>query len=163
VTDLDFLVGRMIAKPLTFGYTRAKNGNGRLDYTPWAPAIVTPQAGAAGISLPIYILADNFSVSMSELTTMAIKTLPNGKFVGETTWGANGPLAPGVYFNGGQFTSGTLLQMFVYTSSTMFKYLNGDIYEGKGVPPDYPVPDNLPVLQSGHDLPLEKAISLVGE
>jgi carboxyl-terminal processing protease len=160
VNDLNYLVGRMITKPLTVGYTRAKNGIGRLDYTPWAPAIVTPQAGAVNIIVPIIALADHFSVSMAELTTMAIKTLPNGKFIGTTTWGANGPLAPGVYFNGGQFTVGSSSfgnkgYMFVYTSSTMFKYLNGNIYEGKGVPPDIWVPE------SAYDSQLDAAIRYI--
>lgn len=161
VNDLDFLVGRMIDKPLTFGATRAKNGTGRLDYGPWAPAIVTPYPGARGISVPVIVVADHFSVSMSEITTLAIKTLPGGKFVGETTWGANGPLAPNAYYNGGQFSVGKNVTISVYTSSTMFRYLNNQIYEGRGIPPDYPVPYNLASLQSGRDPQLEKAVSLI--
>jgi carboxyl-terminal processing protease len=161
VTDLDFLAGRMISNPLTFGATRAKNGTGRLDYTPWAPAIVTPYPGATSITVPIIVVADHFSVSMSELTAMAIKTLPNGKLVGETTWGANGPIAPNADFNGGQFTVSNSITVSVYTSSTMFRYINNEIYEGKGVPPDYAVPYNLASLQNGVDPQLEKAISLI--
>ncbi|PWT74828.1 MAG: hypothetical protein C5B59_10280 [Bacteroidetes bacterium] len=163
VNDLDFLVGRMIDKPLKFGYTRAKNGQGRLDYSPWAPAIVTPQPGSSAISIPIIVIADNFSASLSEITTLAIKTLPNGKFLGETTWGANGPLAPNVYFNGGQFTAGTILTLSVFTSSTMFKYINDQIYEGKGIPPDVAVPDNLNSLKRGIDLQVAQAVSLINQ
>ncbi len=159
ITDLDYLLGSMITKPLTFGYTRSKNGNGRLDYTPWAPAIVTPQPGAVNITVPIVVLADHTSVSMAEMTTMAIKTLPNGKFIGTTTWGANGPLAPLVYYNGGQFTVGSYLS--VYTSSSMFKYLDGSIYEGKGVPPDIFAKETNAAYSSGVDLQLNAAISYI--
>lgn len=159
ITDLDYLLGSMITKPLTFGYTRSKSGSGRLDYTPWAPAIVTPQAGAVAITVPIVVLADHTSVSMSELTTMAIKTLPNGKFIGTTTWGANGPLAPLVYYNAGQFTVGSYLS--VYTSSSMFKYLDGSIYEGKGVPPDIFVKETNAAYSSGIDLQLNAAITYI--
>lgn len=159
VADLNFLVGRMIDKPLQIGYTRYKSGNGRLDYTPWANAVITPQTGAKALSVPIIVLADNYSVSLAELTTMAIHSLPNGSFVGETTWGATGPLAPNEIFNGGQFTAANFL--FAYTSSSMFKYVDGNIYEGKGFPPDVSVPFNSAALRAGVDLQLEKAISLI--
>ncbi len=159
ITDLDYLLGSMITKPLTFGYTRSKNGNGRLDYTPWAPAIVTPQPGAVNITVPIIALADHTSVSMAEMTAMAIKTLPNGRFVGTTTWGANGPLAPQVYYNSGQFTVGSYLS--VYTSSSMFKYLDGTIYEGKGVPPDIFAKETNAAYSSNVDLQLNAAITYI--
>lgn len=159
IVDLDYLLGSMITKPLTFGYTRSKNGNGRLDYTPWAPAIVTPQQGAVAIALPIVVLADHTSVSMAEITAMAIKSLPNGKFIGTTTWGANGPLAPAVYYNAGQFTAGSYVN--VYTSSTMFKYLDGNIYEGKGVPPDIFVKETSAAYHSGDDQQLDAAINYI--
>ena len=156
VRDLNFLLGRMISSPLTFGYTRYKSGNGRLDYTPWAPAIITPQAGAKGLNIPVVALADAWSVSLAELTTMAIHTMPNGKFIGETTWGANGPISPNQNFNGGQFTAANFL--YAYTSSSEFKYLNGSIYEGKGFPPDIYVPYNEAALSKAMTLHLEAAI-----
>jgi carboxyl-terminal processing protease len=156
VRDLNFLLGSMISSPLTFGYTRYKSGNGRLDYTPWAPAIITPQAGAKGLNIPVVALADAWSVSLAELTTMAIHTMPNGKFIGETTWGANGPISSNQNFNGGQFTVADFLS--VYTSSSEFKYLNGNIYEGKGFPPDIYVPYDEATLMQGHDPAFEAAI-----
>jgi len=164
VTDLDYLLGSMITSPLKYGYTRAKSGPGRLDYTTWAPAIVTPQRGSAKIDVPIVVLADHFSASMAELTALAVKTLPNGKFIGTTTWGANGPLTPSVYFNGGQFTVGSGIPngyMFVYTSSVMFKYLDGSIYEGRGIPPDIWVAETRAAYQSKRDAQLERALAYI--
>ncbi len=159
ITDLDYLVGAMITKPLNYGYTRSKNGNGRLDYTPWAPAIVTPQSGSANITLPIVVLADHTSVSMAEITAVAVSTLPNGKFIGTTTWGANGPLAPQTYYNGGQFNIGSYLS--VYTSSSMFKTLDGTIYEGRGIPPGIWVKETGTAYNSGVDLQLNAAITYI--
>jgi carboxyl-terminal processing protease len=159
VSDLNFLVGQLISKPLQFGYTRYKSGNGRLDYTPWITAVVTPQSTAIPINLPVIALADNFSISLAEATTMAIHTMPNGTFVGETTWGANGPLTENGLYNDGQFNVPDFLS--VYTSSAEFKYINGQIYEGKGFPPDVAVPFNLSLLQAGDDPILDKAISLI--
>ena len=159
IQDLNFLVGNMITSKLKIGYTRYKNGNGRLDYTPWADAIVTPQAGAKSVTVPVVALTDIWSTSMAELTSMAIHTLPNGHTVGELTWGANGPLTQNEILNGGQFTAANFT--FVYTSSSMFKYINGNIYEGKGFPPDYPVPFDLNAFQTTGDTQLEKALSLM--
>lgn len=156
LNDLDFLVGRLIDKQLQFGHTRSKQGNGRLDYSPWAPAYVKPQPGARAITAPIVVLADAWSVSMSEITAMAVKALPNGHFVGERTWGGNGPLTSNKNYNGGQFSTGFLNQ--VYTSSLMFKNLDGNIYESKGFPPDQEVKYNAAALRAGRDLQLEAAI-----
>jgi carboxyl-terminal processing protease len=159
VTDLNFFTGQLITNPMQFGYTRYKNGNGRLDYTPWLNAFVTPQSTSVAINIPVIVLADNFSVSMAEATTMAIHTMPNGTFVGETTWGATGPITENSLYNDGQFTVPGFLS--VYTSSSEFKYINGEMYEGKGFPPDVAVPFDLNLLNSGLDPQLDKAISLI--
>jgi C-terminal processing protease CtpA/Prc len=167
IEDLDYLVGQMVTSQYTFGYTRYKNGVNRLDYSPWAPAVVKPwTGGSVNVTIPIVILADHLSVSMAEITTMAIKSLPNGKFIGTRTWGANGPLTSSVYFDGGQFTIGTATfgsggYMFVYTSSSMFKYLNGDIYEGVGVPPDIYARETNAAYLNGDDLVLDAAIKYI--
>jgi carboxyl-terminal processing protease len=159
ISDLNFLVGNMIADKLVVGASRNKNGNGRLDYTPWADAIVTPQAGARAITVPVVALTDIWSTSMAELTAMSIHALPNGHTVGEKTWGANGPLTDNEILNGGQFDVSNFLS--VYTSSAMFRYKDGKIYEGEGFPPDYSVPFKESDFQNIGDLQLEKALSLM--
>lgn len=169
VEDLDLIVGQMVTSEYTFGYTRYKNGVNRLDYTPWAPAVVKPwTGGSVNVTAPIVVLADHLSVSMAEITTMAIKTLANGKFIGTRTWGANGPLVSSVYLDGGQFTVGSPAfgssgYMFVYTSSSEFKYVNGDIYEGVGVPPDIYARETYGAYLAGDDLVLDAAIKYIGE
>ncbi len=183
--DLNFLVGRLISNQIKVGYTRSKNGNGRLDYTPWADAIVSPWAAGTAqkyglppvtpFTKPIVVLADGLSASMSELTTMSLKTLPTTIFVGDTTWGANGPLTQNQDYNTGSFNFGNYQNAIetgtpyyygqVYTSSCMFKYINGKIYEGRGFPPDYDVkvtPSQLFLANNKVDDPqLDKAISLL--
>jgi C-terminal processing protease CtpA/Prc len=175
VSDLNFFVGRFIASKLQVGYTRSKSGTGRLDYTPWAPAIVTPVAGTTAFTKPIVVLADGESVSMAELTTMSLKQLSNTTVVGDTTWGANGPLTENSVFNAGSFNFGNLYTNIetgavtyygnAYTSSTMFKYINGNIYEGKGFAPDYDIKVKLDqvFLRNNYvdDPQLDKAISLL--
>ncbi len=173
--DLNFLVGSLIGSPLHIGYTRSKNGNGRLDYTPWANAIVTPTAGATAFTKPIVVLADGESVSMSEITAMSLKTLPNTTIVGDTTWGANGPLTDNTIFNAGSFNFGKLSTDITtgfttyygnaFTSSTMFKYIDGKIYEGKGFPPDFDIKVKLTDIFLPNnfvdDPQLDKAIKII--
>jgi carboxyl-terminal processing protease len=157
--DLNLLMGNLISEKLTIGYTRYKSGNGRLDYTPWADAIVTPQPGAKAVTVPVVALTDIYSTSMAELTAMSVQLLPNGHTVGETTWGANGPLTQNIVFNAGQFTAANFL--FAYTSSAAFKYIDGNIYEGKGFPPEFMVPFNINDFRQKGDLQLEKALTLM--
>jgi carboxyl-terminal processing protease len=163
ITGLNYLLGKMVTKPVTYAYTHAKNGNGRLDYTAWAPAILTPQSGAVNVTQPIVVLADHISASMAEMTALAVMALPNGRFVGTTTWGATGPLIPNVYLNGGQFTIGSANfgnngYMFVYTSSAALKSSEGQVLEGKGVRPDRWVPETAAAYRAGVDAQLEAAV-----
>ena len=44
--DLNLLMGRFVSKPTHFGYQHYKNGDNRLDYTPWLPFFVKPIAKA---------------------------------------------------------------------------------------------------------------------
>lgn len=159
LSDLNFILGNFVDKPLHFGYTRSKSGNGRLDYTPWIKAYINPEPGAKRVTVPVIVLADNISASLSEAAVMAIHSLPNGIFVGETTWGATGALTDEVVYNAGSFTIDNFLS--VQTSSLQFKYLDGKNYEGKGFPPDVLVPFDLTALQRDVDPQLEKAISLI--
>lgn len=159
LVDLNFLVGKLTDKPILFGYTHYKSGNGRLAFTPWINSIITPWPGAKELQVPVIVMADNYSVSLAEAVTMAIRALPNSSFVGETTWGATGPITKNIVYNDGQFDVPGFLS--VYTSSAAFKYIDGNSYEGKGFPPDIAVPFDLISLLAGRDQQLDKAISLI--
>jgi hypothetical protein len=155
--DMNLVVGQLIDSPLHFADTREKSGNGRLDYTPWAPAVATPQNGSFQFSRPIVVLTDQNTESMAEMTTMAIKSLPGSYIIGDTTWGANGPLNTndGLY-GGGQFSFANF--GYVYTSSAEYRYIDGNIYEGKGFPPDQYLAVSPDAVSAGRDLQLESAI-----
>lgn len=159
LTDLNFLIGRFINAPLHFGYTRYKGGNGRLDYTPWIDAYVNPLAGNSQLKIPIVVLADNFSASLSEIIVMAIQSMSNGTFIGEHTWGATGQLTENEIYNDGSFALPGF--MSVNISSSEFMYLDNKIYEGIGFPPDVSVPFNITALNAGDDPQLDSAINHV--
>lgn len=158
LADLNFIIGKLINKPLQLGYTRFKSGNGRLDYTPWVDAFVNPTSANAVIpQVPVIVLADNFSVSLAELMTMAVHSLPTGLFIGETTWGATGSIVAGSLLNDGPFSVPGYVS--VYMASSEFKYLDNKDYEGIGFPPDVNVPFNEVLLNSGDDIQLDSAIN----
>jgi hypothetical protein len=159
LVDLDFLIGRLTIKPLLFGYTQYKVGNGRFDNSAWIESYINPQTNSKAIGIPIVVLADNTSASLAESVVMAIKVIPNSIVVGETTYGATGPIiSDNNLYNSGSFVVQNFMD--VQTSSAKFKYVDNKIYEGKGFPPDIYVPFNLISLQNKTDLQLEKAIKL---
>lgn len=156
LADLNLVAGELIDTMLHFADTREKSGNGRLDYTPWAPAVVTP-AGLAGFAAPIVVLTDQNTMSMAEMTTMAIRSLPGSYVIGDTTWGATGPLDTDIgLYGGGQFSFASF--GYVYTSSAQYRYRDGKSYEGTGFPPDRYLPVAPDALATGRDLQLEAAI-----
>ena len=161
LADLNLLMGRMIDKQLNVGYTRCKTGDGRLDYSPWIPAYITSMPDARKITAPIVVLADMYSASMAEITIMAVKSLPNGYFIGEQTWGAQGPLIDvSAKFNSGIFECRPFFKTVTISSHTL-KDLNGKQYENIGLTPDIEVKHNQQALNAGKDTQLERAIELI--
>ena len=175
ISDIDFMLGRIISQPVQYGWVRTKTGNGRLDYSPWFPATLEPIAGGQPLasSQKLVVLADNYSQSAAEQFTMAIKQLPNSTFIGDTTWGANGPFPASVqypdYFSGAFYIGDTTKSAnpngafaFVKTSSFAFKYINDTVYEGRGFPPDILVhASSIAALKSGTDSALHTAVNLI--
>ena len=137
VGDLDFLLGRLVTSPVHVSYTRTKNGNGRLDFTPWIKGYVHPQPGSTNFTnKPIAVLVDSYSASMSEMTSIAAKAIfPKAKLVGETTWGGTGQIPfNDIKYMGGQFTAANFVH--VYCAGVEFRDKNLVSYENKGITPD---------------------------
>lgn len=157
--DLNFLLSNFITTPLHYGYLQSKSNNNRLDFTPWLPSIINPSKKYISILPRIIVLGDKNSASLSETTILAIKTIPGSLFVGETTWGATGPVVDNDVLNDGSFKVGSFMK--VQASSAKFKYLDGFIYESKGINPDYNIRFDIMQLKNGIDKGLEKAIELL--
>jgi carboxyl-terminal processing protease len=154
--DLNFLVGHFIGSPLVWGTLRYKRDDNPLDFTPWMPAIITPSAGGEVLSKPIMVLANMYSISMAEMTTMSLKTFPNTTVIGERTYGATGMLTSPADLNDGSFTIGDFA--VVTETAAAFKYRNDSIYESKGFPPDILVDYDQANASPGKDDILEMAI-----
>lgn len=155
--DLNFFVGRFTNRPLIYGSSRAKSNNNPFDYTPWLPATITPITGESPFNGKVVVLVNMYSVSMAELTAMAIKTLPNALIVGERTFGANGLLTSETDLNGGSFDIGNFATITL--ASAVFKYKNNQIYEGIGFPPDINIPYK--IMPDNRDNQLDGAIEII--
>lgn len=175
LSDMYFILSPLITEEVTFGYTCTKNGMGRLDYTPWSPLVLYPVSKAGGDlegmdevfppikrnleNIPIIALADLHSLSMGELTPMAICALPNGCFIGERTQGGHGPISNNLNDSyAGAFENEAFR---VYTSTSLTKNLDGNIYEGIGLTPDIEALYNETEFLKGNDTQLERAIQYI--
>lgn len=162
LADLQEILAPLIDTDLHVGYTRVKEGLGRLDYGPWVPGILSPAGEHRKVAAPIVVLANLLSVSMSEMTCMAVSALPNGRVVGERTYGGTGPL-----YDNYQFAySGTADNGIVniYCATAMMKDAQGKIHEGVGIVPDIEVLQDAGVeaaMRSGVDPQLERALEYI--
>ncbi|MDR2758109.1 MAG: hypothetical protein LBB78_01875 [Spirochaetaceae bacterium] len=141
--DNPFLFGRMIDRPLTFAYSRSKSGEGRLDYSPWMPVRIIPAPATEkrlkNTNIPIALLADRGTFSGAEFHTMIVKSMPNGRVVGETTNGSASNTVNSLIYNGGAFSVGAVVDQ-VAGSVVQYQCADGNVYEGIGIPPDIDVP-----------------------
>lgn len=153
--DLSFFAGKLINRDALFGYSRSKIGTGKFDYSPWLEARLRRDLDFH-LDVPIVILGDNYTASLSEIMIIALKSEKN-VFIGEQTFGATGPLSDSEIFNSGSFQIGKFLT--VQTSAVEFKGIDDFFYEGVGITPDVISKFNLSKLSEGKDLQLELAIS----
>jgi hypothetical protein len=140
--DLGFMFGRFINEPLKIGTLKYKNGDAKLDYTPQISTVILPNGiNRNKLTIPFILLVDVYSASLSEAFAAAVKTFPNGKLAGETTWGATGPLADNAVFNYGGFDIGNLMK--VKTAIGQFRTNDGYSVESIGFHPDIAAPFNI--------------------
>lgn len=162
LNDLKWVLGKFVKEPLKFCYTRKKNGLGRLDFTPYTPEYLYPFDYKRELNIPVVVLADMNSISMAEITTLAVMNLPggNGVFIGEQTWGGNGNLNPDFdYTYGGQFSN---QKLNVSTCMSSLVDINKVSYEGRGIKPDIELPlDVEKLINEQIDNQLEYAINYI--
>jgi carboxyl-terminal processing protease len=161
VPDLDFIIGRLITSAVHVSYTRTRNGNGRLDLTPWIKGYIHPQPGSINFIKPISVLVDSYSASMSEMTSIAVKAaFAKSNIIGETTWGGTGQIpSSDVRYLGGQFTAGNFVH--VYCAGVEFRDKNLVSYENKGIRPDIFVAYDTTAIKNNIDVQLDKGIDYV--
>ena len=181
-SDLEPFIGSLSQSTTQVGYTRVKDGFGRLDYSPWSEyTIDCPRMHLKELK-PIVVLSDINSVSCAELATLLIKNLPNGTFIGERTYGAVGALLPRSDVSHDNFYSGCfgdydyfqydkeiyrykeIFGYYVYTSTYHMVDKDFNDIEGIGVPPDIEVKYDMHGLMYNHvDNQMDAAVDFIKE
>lgn len=164
--NLHSILTPLLRQPLTIGYARTKMGQGRLDYAPWTPMTLEPREDMEQqwvtrdvTGLPVVSLIDICSVSMGEMTAVAVQEMPGGTVIGERSWGAQGTIINdhSVFYAGDMSNRAFNLHMSVM----MTKRLDGKCYESIGVIPDIEVRHNQDEFKRGNDVQLNRAIEFI--
>lgn len=159
LADIYHVLSVLLEEDLHIGYSRNKEGSGRLDYGVWVPLVIPEDNLGRTIDVPVVAMADLQSVSMSELTSLAVSFMPNGCVIGERTFGGTGPLYGNYNFTyGGEFKNECI---HVYSSTSMVKDVNGAILEGIGVMPDIEVLYDQEAMLAGRDVQLERTLQYI--
>jgi hypothetical protein len=162
VADYKYLLGILIDKPLKILESRNKTGLGKYDYSVWTPYYYYPSdQHRTGFTKPIVVLADVNSASMAEVTSLAVRNIPNSCIIGERTTGAMGILG----YEYSTYYSGTFGDEdgphYCYMSDHLNRTLNGEVLEGIGVTPDISLKFNLAEVTEGNDTWMDRAISYI--
>ena len=138
VIDFQFFVERFVTQSTVWSYERIKEGNGRFDYTPWIPQKTRPHAFAMPSSIPIAILTDKGSVSMSEATTLLLKSQGSQVIsIGDYSFGGLATVSGEQdEFNGGIVGKIAGNWFYFYMPLSSVKGPNGELIEGIGIKPD---------------------------
>ncbi|MCV9386979.1 S41 family peptidase [Reichenbachiella ulvae] len=127
--------------------SKTKNGPGPNDYTDLYDWYISP-AGSY-FNKPIVLITDRYTISASERTAMAFKSLPNVTTVGDTT---NGAIATKI---GKELANGWFYS--IVTQKTYYK--DGNTFEGVGIPPDIFIKNTTAEMAAGQDKTLEEALA----
>lgn len=161
--DLQLLAGRFTKTEVPYGHIRQKVGSGRQDYGPWIPVYIKPNKDGKYNPLPVVVLCDNISISMAEQFSMAMACFPQVTTVGVTTFGAHAPLLLSTTMMMAGSRSFYLPNGWkVQVALEIFRYINGELLEGKGYTPEVIQPLNVEeLINNGKDTQLDKAIQLL--
>ncbi len=137
VVDARFISDRFITKNEVFASQRTREGNGRFNYTPWVPTKTNPHLFGIPADIPIAILTDKGSASMSEITTLMLKSQGNQVVsIGDYSAGATAGLGTTDDFNGGTRDAIAGGKLTFYMPLLAMKDANGVIVEGVGIEPN---------------------------
>lgn len=149
-SNVETVVNRFADKKRLYIRVCSKNGPGRNDFSDWMDFYIEPK-GLFQFNKPIVVLTSRLTGSAAEWFTLAIKTLPYITTIGDTTAGGFSPQITRELPNGWSFCMSTKIVM----SSEM------KLYEGVGIPPDFPIQNTKQDFENKRDAMLEKAIELL--
>lgn len=156
VSDLNFFFGSFVENQTAFGYLKYKQGINRLDYTANLDAFLIPVNKIQLKGKKIICLINGNTVSMAEISALALRSIDNTMFIGQKTFGALGILAyQRALYNAGSFDVGNFMQ--VKMSSASLSDRNHKNFERIGISPN----KSIELVDSEKDTQLEYVIEMI--
>lgn len=162
--DFKYVAGSVMAGKCVLGTMKSKNGIGRLDYSPAVPFYFDcHKSNTESITAPIIAITNVHSVSMAEMTTIAVKQKEGGISLGTTTWGGCTTLITSGDYSELTDYAGTFgvqgeTPVFGYFPYHLCLYTGMGAAESKGFTPDIEVRYDADLYnQTGRDNQLERA------
>lgn len=139
VSDTHLLTDYLVNHSSVYAYIRMKEDSNPYSYTPWVPQSVAQTKRSIGRDLPIVVLLDKGSASMSETTTLILKSQGDHvSVVGRNSAGAFAMLGGGEAPNGG-WTGNVTSYLNFYMPFMAVKDSQHRLLEGVGITPDFPL------------------------
>jgi C-terminal processing protease CtpA/Prc len=129
--------------------SRTKDGDGPDDFTEWGTWYL--EGGGRAPGYPIVVLTDRYTVSACERTVMALRQMDDVTIIGDTTNGAISTTVARQLPNGWGYR----------IAPQDVEAPDGEVYEGKGIPPHVFIQNTMADLAAGKDVVLEKALELL--
>lgn len=177
IININHLILSLAQNPYHYGYSRYKEGLGRLDYTGWMPVQFPLPKYHLSSPKPIVVLADINSASCAEMSTQILRDAMGATVIGERTMGATCSLLPSTDVAFDLFYSGCFgdykiynekkpthpdqFAYYVYSSTYDIVLKDYTSLEGKGVQPDIEVLFDLNSLNAGRDNQLDRALQFL--
>ncbi|MCS7035291.1 MAG: S41 family peptidase [Saprospiraceae bacterium] len=161
--EVTFIAGNFTDKELVVGQSRYKYGSNRNEFSPWVPQKIFPSTEGYN-PLPLVVLCNGFTISAAERITMALSLLPQVTVVGETTFGAQSALFTGREGRDAAYAGSFILpnNWNITTAVEVYRFADGNLYEGVGFPPDILVPFDVNLFKTtGRDNQLERALQVL--
>lgn len=166
--DSQYVVGALTPGDyIHFGYQRFKRGTGRYEYSPMMEAHVITMSQPHEIitDVPVVVMVNCISVSMSETSALCAKTLPNGTIIGKRSFGAICALTGNSdhsYNYAGYIGEEGVTPVFGYLPSMASFTLDGKIIESEGLTPDIEVDLDIDQFKAnGRDTQLDRALQFI--
>ncbi len=170
MSDFPYVVGSLLPSGShQIGYGYSKRGVGRFDYSVNMPFQMDglEQPHETITNQPVVILTNCYSVSMSEISTLAAKELLNACQIGTTTWGGLCGLTGNDtygYNYAGYVGIENKTAVYCYIPQIVFSDLDGVIHEGVGIKPDIEVVYDAKLFRTqGRDNQFERALQYIRE
>lgn len=165
VNDAKYVLGCLLpAGGFQYGWARYKRGTGRYDYSPLMPEHFDTMDEPHEVidDVPVVVLANCRSVSMSELTSLTVKLMPNGRLCGKRTYGGLCGLTGNEESSdnySGFIGVENETPVFVYLPTVTTLSMDKEILEGVGVTPDIDV--DLKDSDDQSDSQLDRALQYI--